>query len=651
MEVIPYIIDLPELTDLLKYLLGFTIIVVASGQIGKLFKLIHLPLITGFLVLGLIAGPEVLGLLDRQAVTQMNFVNDIALAFIALAVGSELYVKELRSRLYSIKWMTFSQLYITFFLGSTAMFLLSDLIPFMKSLPLNARISVALLSGTIFVARSPASAIAIVNEMRARGPFTQTALGVTVVKDFIVIILFSIIFTLSKSLINAEEFRFVFIFQALFELVMAFGLGFLFGALLIKILAIRERFLLKKALVLFVGFFAYFLTKTIAHYTLNHYASEFHVEPLLVCILGSFIVTNYSKYRDDFIKIIKEVGPVVYIIFFTLTGASIYLDVVAELWKITLIIFFIRIVSLIVAGYIGNTLAGDPPLFGHISWMPYVTQAGVGLGLATIIAVEYPGWGSRFATLMISVIVLNQIVGPPLFKWAINIVKEGHTKAEGFYASDSKRALILGMENHAVALARQLVNHNWQVEIASVAETDEREFAETEINLIYLKGLDLEDLYKIEAQKNDTIICLLSDEENYRICEMAYEKLGTRHLIVRIQDRKKYSKFQKLGAMIIEPNTAMVSLMEHYVRSPMATSMLLGMDVNQDSIDIEVLNPDIHGLSLRQLRLPADVIVLSVARNHQPIISHGYTTLRVHDVVTLVGAPQSLEDIRLRLEG
>jgi Trk K+ transport system NAD-binding subunit/Kef-type K+ transport system membrane component KefB len=640
-----------DLVNILMYLSGFVIIAVASGQIGKVFKKIHLPLITGFLILGLIAGPEVLGLLNREAISGLRFINDIALAFIALAVGSELYIKELRSRLFSIKWMTFSQLFITFILGSTAMFLLSDIIPFMKSLPLNARISVALLAGTIFVARSPASAIAIVNEMRARGPFTQTALGVTVVKDFIVIILFSVIFTLSKSLIKSEDFRYIFIFQALFELIMAFGFGYLFGVLLVRILVMKEKVLLKKILVLLVGFLAYVITKAIAHYTLNHYEAEFHVEPLLVCILGSFIVSNYSKYRDDFLKIIKEVGPVVYTIFFTLTGASIFLDVISDLWMVTLIIFFVRILSLVVAGYIGNTLAGDPPLFGHIGWMPYVTQAGVGLGLATIIAVEYPGWGARFSTLMISVIVLNQLLGPPLFKWAINLVKEGHTKAEGFFATDSRRALIFGMENHAVALARQLVKHDWQVEIASIADLGERQIADKDINLIDLQGLELENLTEIEAQKYDTFICLLSDDENYRICELAYEKFGTKHLIVRLHDRKRYAGFQKLGAMLIEPNTAMVSLMEHYVRAPMATSILLGMDEGQDSIDMEVLNPDIHGLSLRQLRLPADVIVLSVTRNDQPIISHGYTTLRLHDLVTLVGAPASLENIRLRLEG
>ena len=45
---------------------------------------------------------------------------------------------------------------------------------------------VALFSGVIAVARSPASALAVIRETRAGGPFTQTVLGVTMVSDVLV---------------------------------------------------------------------------------------------------------------------------------------------------------------------------------------------------------------------------------------------------------------------------------------------------------------------------------------------------------------------------------------------------------------------------------------------------------------------------------
>ena len=204
--------------QLIIYLGAFGIVAVAARKLAGVFQKLKLPLITGFLVIGLISGPEVLGMIEKEALARLSFVNDIALAFIAFAVGSELYLKALRSRMKSIIYLSIAQIAFTFLLVSFSVFLLLDLIPFADGMKLAARIAVSMLAGTIAVASSPASAIAIINEMRARGPFTQTSIGVTVVKDFGVIVFFAAIFTLSKSLIQQEEFRTIFIVQVLLEL-------------------------------------------------------------------------------------------------------------------------------------------------------------------------------------------------------------------------------------------------------------------------------------------------------------------------------------------------------------------------------------------------------------------------------------------------
>ncbi len=94
----------------------------------------------------------------------------------------------------------------------------------------------------------------------------------------------------------------------------------------------------------------------------------------------------------------------------------------------------------------------------------------------------------------------------------------------------------------------------------------------------------------------------------------------------------------------------MVSLLDHFVRSPNAATLLLGMDKGQDTIDVEIKNRDLHGLRLRELRLPSDIIVLSVKRGGQIIISHGYTRLRLGDIITFVGAEKSLEDIMFKFD-
>ncbi|MEQ8423195.1 MAG: cation:proton antiporter, partial [Cyclobacteriaceae bacterium] len=88
---------------LLLELVGFGIVAVASFQIAGYLKRINLPLITGLIITGIVAGSSILNFIPSDDLVKLRFLNDIALAIIAFSAGSELYLKELRSRLSSIK--------------------------------------------------------------------------------------------------------------------------------------------------------------------------------------------------------------------------------------------------------------------------------------------------------------------------------------------------------------------------------------------------------------------------------------------------------------------------------------------------------------------------------------------------------------------
>jgi Trk K+ transport system NAD-binding subunit len=349
------------------------------------------------------------------------------------------------------------------------------------------------------------------------------------------------------------------------------------------------------------------------------------------------------------LKILLDSRNAVYVIFFTLIGASISLGILTTVWSIAIVLFMIRLATLVIAGFAGVSMGGDPARFNRIAWMPYVTQAGVSIGLAAVVAGEFAGWGIEFATVIIAVIIMNQIVGPPLFKWAIDYAGEGHIRAVKPETGIIRSALIFGLESQSLALARQLKEHNWNVKIASL-RSDIGEMRTSDIKIQQISNLSIEAMEELDASKVETIVTMLSDEENYQICELAFENFGTKEMVVRLHDRKYFDRFHDLGAVIVEPSTAMVSLLDHFVRSPQATSLLLGMEENQDTIMLEVQNTNLHGMALRNLRLPHDIIVLSVTRGGQMIISHGYTRLRKNDIVTLVGSSESLENVRLRFE-
>ena len=637
-----------KLGEILIYTAGFAIVAVASQQIAKVFLKIRFPLITGFLLTGLVAGPFIFGLLDQDGIKEIAYLNDLSLAFIAFAAGSELYLKELRSRLRSIAWNTTGQLFITLLLGAGAVFFLGDYIPFMKDMDSPTRIAVALLAGVIFVARSPASAIAVINEMRAKGPFVQVALGVTVVKDVLVIILFAIVFSVADTLITGAGFSGGFIPFLLGEIILSFLLGFVLGRIMAFVLVQSIFKELKVAFVLAIGFSIYLLSSYVKEHSHDWLGHEVYLEPLLICIIGSFWITNYSRARGIFHEILESTGPYIYVIFFTLTGASMSLDVLGEVWGIALILFGVRLASMVIAGFVGGYLGGDPKEFRAINWMPYVTQAGVGLGLAIVIADTYPDWGKEFATIVIGVIVLNQLVGPPLFKWAIQRVGEDHSRMPTPEFDGVRDAIIFGLGNQSLSLARELMRHDWKVKIVTYRGNISG-YAAGDIDIRQTDEVTPEFLKSIDTDQAEAIVGMMTDEQNYQVCEIAYEHLGTKDLIVLMNDPANVPKFKELGVQIVHPSTALIGLLDHMVRSPQATRLLLGMEDGQDTIEIEVQDESLHGILLRDLKLPSDVIMLSLRRGGQVVIPHGYSRLRLHDLLTVVGSQESLDKVSLRL--
>jgi len=637
-----------DLKTFLILTIGFLIVAIAANQIAKVFQKIKFPLITGFIITGIIAGSSFLNFITPEAIHNLNFLNEIALAIIAFSAGAELYLDDLRSRMQSIKWMTISQLVITFLLTSFVVFLIANYIPFMSEMDTSSRIAVSILFGTIFVARSPSSAIAVINEMRANGPFTKTVMGVTVTIDVLVIIIFALSFSVAEALINGEEMGFLFILILLIELLVSFAIGFLAGKILELPFNTKMHKKIKGGLILFIGYCIYLLTHFIKVSSTNWFQHEVILEPLLIAIIASFALTNYSKHRIEFREILEEISPTIYIIFFTLIGASLSFQTLISVFGIAVALFFLRLITMFIGGVIGVISVKDDKKYTFIAWMPYLTQAGVAIGLSTIISEEFPIWGEEFETIIIAIIVINQLFGPPLFKWTLNYVKESHLRAKMDYLESTRDAIIFGIESQSIALANQLEKHNWKSRLVSLDNI--KPTGSNDFEIINNFTPSIENFKKLDFDKTEAVVLMLTDEKNYEIAELIYENIGTKDVIVRLNKRENFEKFHNLGALIIEPTTAMVSLLDHFVRSPNAASLLLGMEEGQDTMDIEIKNKDIHGLRIRELRLPTDLIILSIKRRGQQLMTHGYTRLRLGDEITLVGSPKSLEDIKFKFD-
>jgi len=388
------------------------------------------------------------------------------------------------------------------------------------------------------------------------------------------------------------------------------------------------------------------LSEAIRHFTRDHWDVEILLEPLLICMIGGFVLTNYSRYRNEFSKILHDIGPLIFIAFFMLVGASLKLDILAAIWPIALVLFAVRLITIFLGSFTGGVLAGEKMAYNRVSWMAYVTQAGVGLGLAQEVAVEFPAWGEAFATMMIAVILLNQVIGPVFFRWAIFRVKEAGPQAKKSEADQIPHAIIFGSGAQSLALARQLRLHDWEVKVADRQVEEMKTEVNQDIKIHPITAFSLDELRQCGIEDAGAIITMLSDEENQWICELVHKHCGTVNLVVQMNDRANYDRFRELGAHIVSPSTAVVSLLDHFVRSPSAVSLLLGMDENQGVVELEVQSPKLKDVLVRELRLPQDVLILSVRRQEQLLLTHGDTRLRMGDWVTVVGSQESLHVLK-----
>lgn len=627
----------------------FALVSISAKKVGQWFSNVGLPYITGYLLVGVIAGPFVFALLPKESTTSLRFVDDISLAVIAFVAGSELYYKEIKSRIRSISSIAGAVILVAAPLGGIALFFLTQFIPFTQGMSVTERLAVAILGATILLALSPPSTIAVIKEVRAKGDFTRTLLGVTISMDVVIIVLFAVAVAIASAMLTGLPFNLLFAAVLVIDLVLAVVAGLIVGKILEAIMVIKLPDIIRIALIVLVGWAIFIGAQWLVNFT-KPMALSLHVEPLLVALIGGFYITNFTNLRNPFEHLLHDISPIVYVAFFTLTGVGIKLDILSQTWPIAVALFAIRFIGIYIGGWAGSRFAGESTKFANFAGLALITQAGIALGLAREVAAEFPSLGDAFATMVISVIVINEVIGPMFLKEALKRVGETNlpqTHSPGL----TRNVLILGIEAQSQELANQLDKSDWQVtmidtdldHVLHVSDDD------TDIIVKHVSGIGEAELSGLLDEETDAVVAMLeNDADNEKALEMAY-KQGVPRLIVRPNDLSKTPIFAELGALVIDPTSAMVNLLEQTVRAPQNTSILLGQDSGREVIQITVSNRDIDGMLLRDLRLPGDVLFMDITRDGNVILPNGYTRLKLNDDVTIVGRRDNLTEAMLKI--
>ena len=173
------------------HILYYVAVVLAAGLfVAKFTGKLKLPNVTGYLIAGLLIGPSVTGIVPKEAIEKLSLFSDLALAFIAYSIGSQINFKQLKKIGIGIVVLTLLE-------ALTAMALVSAfmLFVFKTGLPF------ALLIGSIACATAPAATMMVIRQYKAKGSVVETLLPVVAMDDGVSIMAFGVALTLAKTLI------------------------------------------------------------------------------------------------------------------------------------------------------------------------------------------------------------------------------------------------------------------------------------------------------------------------------------------------------------------------------------------------------------------------------------------------------------------
>lgn len=388
-------------------------VLILSGFLGsRAIGIIKLPSVTGYLLVGLLLGPSVTNIVTSETVDELSKIfTPVILGVVAYMIGGNLPLSTLKGLKRNI-------LIITIFEGGAAWLFALLLVTFVSpillpdlALDFKTSLTMGIVIGSISLATAPAVTMAIIEELKVRGPLPTTLLGVVALDDALAIIAFAISIGVGASILGSDvstspiqlvtkEILSIFI-----SIVMGVALGY---ALVLVGRLTRNR---QELLVLVLG------TIIIS----SEISSIFNLFPLLTNMALGFTVVNISKQSEDNVGILSNIQEVMFSLFFSLAGAHLDLRVIESAGILALLIVLGRSGGKFVGAWVGATVSGAPQVVRKYLGFTLMPKAGVTVGLSLLVmeTPELEPISTLVVTGVLASTLINELFTPPLSKFAL----------------------------------------------------------------------------------------------------------------------------------------------------------------------------------------------------------------------------------------
>ena len=402
----------------MNLLLSVAFAVLAGLMMTRVVKKLGLPDVTAYLVAGVLIGPYALGRLNLpvgfhtlEAVEGLNLMSDVALGFIAFAIGNEFRLSALKKTGKQATIVGIVQGLVAALFVDAALiglhFILGDKLP----------ISSAITLGAIATATAPAATLMVVRQYKAKGKLTDILLPVVALDDAVGLVVFAVSFGVARALGSGA----IDLVSVLVNPALEIALSLVLGAVMGEILTQMEKLFNSNSNRLSMTIVFVLLTVAISK-------AEFHIgrvtigfSSLLVCMMLGTIFCNRCILSGDLMEKADAWTAPLYVLFFVISGAELELDVFADLSVVGIGLVYILFRSL--GKYVGaygscKTTGCDEKVTKYLG-VTLLPQAGVALGMCLRVGELGSYEGRLIRNIVLFSVLVYELIGPTLTKWAL----------------------------------------------------------------------------------------------------------------------------------------------------------------------------------------------------------------------------------------
>ena len=421
----------------METLLSIAVALFAGLLVSRFVKPLKMPAVTGYLIAGILIGPYCLGRLGvgglglhtMEEVKAFSLFNDVALGFIAFAIGNEFRLSQLRqtgrqATVIGIFQAIVAAVLVDVTLLALHRFVLGDTLP----------VADAIVLGAIATATAPAATLMVVRQYKAKGKLTDLLLPIVALDDAVGLIVFAVSFGAAKAMRVGMFDLTSILLEPMLEIICSLLLGFGMGL----IFSLVEKYFKSnsKRLSLSITFVIMTVALSMAEFHIGTVRVGF--SSLLVCMMLGTVFCNLCDFSEEIMGKTDRWTAPLFILFFVLSGAELELNVFSDMAIVGIGAAYILSRSL--GKWLGASVSAkmvhcDPVVQKYLG-ITLLPQAGVALGMSVTVAQTLGADGAMVRNIVLFGVLIYELVGPTLTRIALTRAGDITPKAQAVAAAD-----------------------------------------------------------------------------------------------------------------------------------------------------------------------------------------------------------------------